>query len=98
MRRLVEERKGTEALNGLKYISTIIAVVMLAGNTKLGGMNWKIMAAVSCAVATIVSTYWDVVMDWGLLRKNSRNPWLRDKLLIPSKFVYFAAIVSHIYI
>lgn len=82
------------ALNGLKYFSTIVAVVMRTGNDLNWGITWKIMAAASSGVATIVSTYWDIVIDWGLLRRNSKNPWLREKLLISNRSVYFVAIVS----
>lgn len=45
-------------------------------------------------MATLISIYWDVVKDWGLFQKKSRNPWLRDKLLVPHKSVYFVAMVS----
>ncbi|CAL5370677.1 unnamed protein product [Camellia sinensis] len=94
LRRLVEERDSMHALNGLKYFSTIIAVVMRTGNDLKWGKTWKILATTSSGVAIIASTYWDIVIDWGLLRRNSRNPWLRDKLLISNKSVYFVAIVS----
>ncbi|KAF5958562.1 hypothetical protein HYC85_005787 [Camellia sinensis] len=94
LRCLVEERDSMHALNGLKYFSTIIAVVMRTGNDLKWGKTWKIMATTSSGVAIIASTYWDIVIDWGLLRRNSRNPWLRDKLLISNKSVYFVAIVS----
>lgn len=80
-------------LNGLKYFSTIAAVVLRTANELQGGMIWKIMAAASSGIATIANTYWDIVIDWGLLRWNSKNPWLRDKLLVPSKSVYFIAMV-----
>ncbi|KAM7461984.1 hypothetical protein LguiA_030105 [Lonicera macranthoides] len=96
VRRLFEERDKMHALNGLKYMSTIVAIVMRTGNDHVGGMSWKIMAAASSGVATIAASYWDIVMDWGLLRKNSRNPWLRDKLIISNKFVYFVAIVLNV--
>ncbi|PQQ06372.1 hypothetical protein Pyn_16108 [Prunus yedoensis var. nudiflora] len=43
----------------------------------------------------IYVTYWDLVVDWGLLQRNSKNRWLRDKLLIPYKSVYFGAMTSH---
>ncbi|KAL0431733.1 UNVERIFIED_CONTAM: Phosphate transporter [Sesamum radiatum] len=43
-------------------------------------------------VTTIYNTYWDIVIDWGLLQKNAKNRWLRDKLLISNKAVYFLAI------
>lgn len=87
-------------LNGLKYFSIVVALVMKTGNElKMGMMTWKIMAMVSSAVATIFATYWDIVIDWGLLRRNSINPWLRDKLLVPNRSVYVVAMVrKNIYI
>lgn len=80
-------------LNGLKFFSIIIAVAMRTSYDLKKGMTWKIIAAVSSGVATIAATYWDIVIDWGLLRRNSKNPWLRDKLLVPNRSVYFAAMV-----
>lgn len=35
--------------------------------------------------------YWDLVLDGGLLNMTSKNPRLRDKLLVPQKKVYFIA-------
>ncbi|KAK3222983.1 hypothetical protein Dsin_010008 [Dipteronia sinensis] len=43
-----------------------------------------------------MSLYWDIVMDWGLLRRKSKNPYLRDKLVISNKSVYFVAMVLNI--
>ncbi|XP_058226294.1 phosphate transporter PHO1 homolog 9-like isoform X2 [Rhododendron vialii] len=96
LRRLFEERDYIHALNGLKYFSTIVAVVMRTGNDLEWGITWRIMAAASSGVATITSTYWDIVIDWGLLRRNSKNPWLREKLLISNRSVYFVAIVLNV--
>ncbi|XP_059670362.1 phosphate transporter PHO1 homolog 9-like [Cornus florida] len=96
VRRLLEEKGCMHVLNGLKYLSIIVAVVLRTGDDLKWGMLWKIMAAVSSAVATIAATYWDIVIDWGLLQRNSRNPWLRDKLLVPNKYVYFVAIVVNV--
>ncbi|XP_073144670.1 phosphate transporter PHO1 homolog 9-like isoform X3 [Henckelia pumila] len=64
--------------------------------SKVKGTFWKIVAASSSGVTTIFNTYWDIVMDWGLLRKKARNPWLRDKLLISNKAVYFVAMIVNI--
>ena len=58
------------------------------------GMGWKSLAWISSVIATMVSTYWDLVIDWGLLQRRSKNRWLRDKLLIYKKSVYFRAMVS----
>ncbi|XP_041004467.1 phosphate transporter PHO1 homolog 9-like [Juglans microcarpa x Juglans regia] len=97
LRRLVEEKDVMHGLNGLKYFSIVVALVMKTGNElKMGMMTWKIMAIVSSAVATIFATYWDLVIDWGLLRRNSINPWLRDKLLVPNRGVYVVAMVMNV--
>ncbi|XP_073310364.1 phosphate transporter PHO1 homolog 9-like [Primulina huaijiensis] len=96
LRRLFEEKDLIQGLNSLKYFSTVVALVFRTIYDLRRGTFWKIMAASSSGVTTIFSTYWDIVMDWGLLQKNSRNPWLRDKLLVPNKAVYFVAIVVNI--
>lgn len=94
LRRLFEEKDGMHIFNGLKYLSTIIAVATRTINDFKPGRTQLITAAASSGVATIFNTYWDVVMDWGLLRRNSRNPWLRDKLILPNKGIYFLAMVN----
>ncbi|KAL1538727.1 phosphate transporter PHO1 9-like isoform X1 [Salvia divinorum] len=100
LRRLIEEKDKSQALNGFKYFSTIVALVMRTMYSQKqkdpSAMFWKIMAASTSGFTTIFNTYWDVVIDWGLLQRNSRNPWLRDKLLISNKAVYFVAIVLNI--
>ncbi|KAG8384674.1 hypothetical protein BUALT_Bualt04G0142600 [Buddleja alternifolia] len=96
LRRLFEEKDPMQGLNSLKYFSTIVALVMRTMYDQRRGSFWKVMAASSSGVTTIYSTYWDIVIDWGLLRKNSKNPWLRDKLLISNKAVYFLAVVVNI--
>ncbi|KAL3000486.1 hypothetical protein AAZX31_09G215300 [Glycine max] len=95
-RRLLEERNTMHGLNGLKYISTVVALVLRTTNEFHRGMVWQILAATSSSIATIVNTYWDIVIDWGLLRRNSRNPWLREKLSVPNKSVYFVAMVLNV--
>ncbi|RVW30470.1 Phosphate transporter PHO1-like 9 [Vitis vinifera] len=55
-----------------------------------------VLNGLNSGIATIANTYWDIVIDWGLLRWNSKNPWLRDKLLVPSKSVYFIAMVLNV--
>ncbi|KZV43407.1 hypothetical protein F511_21999 [Dorcoceras hygrometricum] len=96
LRRLFEEKDLKQGLNSLKYLSTVVALVIRTIYDFRRGMFWKIMAASSSAVTTVFNTYWDIVMDWGLLQKKSRNPWLRDKLLISNRAVYLVAIVGNI--
>lgn len=95
LRRLVEEKDTAHGLNGLKYFSTITAVAIrtIYSHQKQKTKTWLVLAAATSGIATMTSTYWDIVIDWGLLNRNSTNPWLRDKLVVPHKGVYYAAMV-----
>ncbi|CAN6550498.1 unnamed protein product [Malus baccata var. baccata] len=94
IRRLVEEKDPMQGYNGLKYFFTIVALTMRIAYTHNKDVNWKILAGIFSIVAAIYGTYWDLVVDWGLLQRRSKNRWLRDKLLVPYKSVYFVAMVS----
>ncbi|KAL8199435.1 hypothetical protein R6Q57_013003 [Mikania cordata] len=87
---------STQALNALKYFSTIVAVVARTIHARQKGMILQIIAGSTSGVATIFQTYWDIVMDWGLLCRNSENPWLRDKLILPNTSIYFIAMVLNV--
>ncbi|KAI3910189.1 hypothetical protein MKW92_026725 [Papaver armeniacum] len=93
LRRWVEEKDVSQVYNGLKYLLTIIAVLMRTAFDLEKGTSWRAVAIISSAIAAIMSTYWDIVKDWGLLQRHSKNPWLRDKLLISHTSVYFIAMV-----
>ncbi|WJZ81163.1 hypothetical protein VitviT2T_001017 [Vitis vinifera] len=96
LRRLFEEKDPMQGYNGLKYFATIVAVCVRTAYSLDKGMGWRVIAWVSSIIAAISSTYWDLVIDWGLLQKNSRNRWLRDKLLVPHKSVYFGAMALNV--
>ncbi|XVE85825.1 hypothetical protein DITRI_Ditri17bG0122200 [Diplodiscus trichospermus] len=92
LRRLFEEKDPVQGFNGLKYFLTIVAVCLRTAYDINKGIAWRIMAWVVSAIAAIFCTYWDFVYDWGLLNRHSKNRWLRDKLLVPHKRVYFVAM------
>ncbi|KAF6148143.1 hypothetical protein GIB67_011918 [Kingdonia uniflora] len=96
LRRLYEERDPMQGYNGLKYFSTIVAVLMRTAYSRQKSQGWWVMALVTSVIATIFSTYWDLIVDWGLLQRNSKNKWLRDKLILPHKSVYFGVMVLNI--
>ncbi|KAH6792001.1 hypothetical protein C2S52_002478 [Perilla frutescens var. hirtella] len=96
IRRVIEEKDGKQGLNAGKYLSTIMAIAMRTIYDQKKGNSWRIVAAITSGFTTIYSTYWDIVFDWGLVQRNSGNPWLREELLISNKAVYFAAIVVNI--
>ncbi|KAL3501449.1 hypothetical protein ACH5RR_035898 [Cinchona calisaya] len=93
VRRLLEEKDFIHGCNGARYFSTIIAVVIRTTFELRKELTWKVLAIVSSAIATIMNTYWDILVDWGLLQKKSKNLFLRDKLVLSHKSVYFAAMV-----
>ncbi|KAE8678375.1 Phosphate transporter PHO1-like protein 5 [Hibiscus syriacus] len=92
LRRLFEEKDPLQGLNGLKYFMTIAAVCLRTAYNINKGIGWRIIAWVFSAIAAIFCTYWDLVYDWGLLNRHSKNFLLRDKLLVPRKKVYFGAM------
>lgn len=97
LRRLFEEKDGMQGLNGLKYFATIVAVTTRTVYSRSrDSTEWYIIAWVASGVAAASGTYWDLVLDWGLLQRNSKNRWLRDKLLIPHHSVYFGAMVLNV--
>ncbi|KAM3743642.1 hypothetical protein ACB098_07G162300 [Castanea mollissima] len=96
LRRLFEEKDPMQGYNGIKYFLTIVAIILRTAYSLNKGMNWKTLAGIFSAIAIIVATYWDLVIDWGLLQRRSKNRWLRDKLLVPHKRVYFGAMVLNV--
>ncbi|KAF9624823.1 hypothetical protein IFM89_014208, partial [Coptis chinensis] len=96
LRRLYEEKDEMQGYNSLKYFTTIVAVCMRTAYSRQNTLTWKVMAFTSSAIAATVSTYWDIVIDWGLLQRHSKNRWLRDKLLVSQKNVYYGAMVLNV--
>ncbi|XWS23157.1 hypothetical protein CRYUN_Cryun29cG0096900 [Craigia yunnanensis] len=92
LRRLFEEKDPVQGFNGLKYFLTIVAVCLRTAYSLNKGIGWRIIAWIVSAIAAIFCTYWDFVYDWGLLNRHSKNRWLRDKLLVPHKKIYFGAM------
>ncbi|RZC72368.1 hypothetical protein C5167_035560 [Papaver somniferum] len=96
LRRLFEEKDAMQGYNAIKYFSTIVAVAIRAAHKLNNTTAWFTLAVLSSVISAVISTYWDIVLDWGLFQKNSKNRFLRDKLLIPQQNVYFGAIALNI--
>lgn len=92
-RRWADERDFVHLANAGKYMSAMAAVALKITYTKKSGEGWLIIFFITSSLATIYQVYWDLVIDWGLLCRNSRNKWLRDQLLLDSKWIYFASMV-----
>lgn len=55
----------------------------------------RVLFMIASIIATIYTNYWDLCVDWSLLNKKSKNKWLRDKIILKNKSLYFIAIVSN---
>ena len=57
----------------------------------------EIFAAWLCfaIISTIYSYIWDLKMDWSLMRLNSKNKLLRDKLTYSPVAMYYAIMVTN---
>lgn len=71
---------------------------MLAAGSKVayekeGSTGWLCLVVIMSSGATMYQLYWDFVKDWGLLQFNSKNPWLRDELMLRKKFIYYISMV-----
>ncbi|CAN8253640.1 unnamed protein product [Cochlearia groenlandica] len=101
MRRVFEDRNKEQVYNSLKYMLIVVAVCLgMAYEVDQGEKDrqilWRILGGVASAMAVVYCTYWDLVYDWGLLNRTSKNPWLRDNLLVPYKEVYFIAMIMNV--
>ncbi|KAG0554364.1 hypothetical protein M758_12G087500 [Ceratodon purpureus] len=95
-RRWVEETDSIHMANAGKYLSAMAAVSLRITYSKDPGAGWLAMFFIASSIATIYQVYWDTVIDWGLLRRDSKNKWLRDDLLLKRKWIYFASMALNV--
>ncbi|KAL4283904.1 hypothetical protein GQ457_16G010460 [Hibiscus cannabinus] len=78
-------------IQGGKHVAVVARTIYSHQDEKT--TTGLVLATATSGIATMASLYWDIVKDWGLLNRNSANPWLRDKLAVPHKGVYYVAMV-----
>ncbi|XP_024006973.1 phosphate transporter PHO1 homolog 6 [Eutrema salsugineum] len=100
MRRVFEERNIEQGYNSFKYVLIVVAVCLgmayEVDREENRQIIWRLLGGITSAMAVVFCTYWDLVYDWGLLNRTSKNPWLRDELLLPYKEVYFMAMILNV--
>ncbi|KAG9446609.1 hypothetical protein H6P81_012737 [Aristolochia fimbriata] len=91
-RRWFDEGDINHIANLGKYVSAMLA----AGARLTFAMRptpiWLGMVIATSSVATVYQLYWDFVKDWGLLNPKSKNPWLRDDLILKRNSIYYFSI------
>uniref|UniRef100_A0A0E0FF56 Phosphate transporter n=1 Tax=Oryza nivara TaxID=4536 RepID=A0A0E0FF56_ORYNI len=91
-RRWFDESDTGHLVNLGKYVSAMLAAgakVAYEKDRSLGSLSLIVIVSSS---ATMYQLYWDFVKDWGLLQPNSKNPWLRNDLILKSKSIYYLSM------
>ncbi len=71
----------------------MVAVVLRLAYVSHSSIALLVLFVLSSCFATLYQVYWDVVVDWGLLQQNSKNPGLRDNLILKRKYLYHISMV-----
>ncbi|KAI3719932.1 hypothetical protein L6452_20838 [Arctium lappa] len=88
-RRWLDEGDTGHLINLGKYVSAMLAAGAKVAYEKEKSVGWLCLVVIISSIATVYQLYWDFVKDWGLLQINSKNPWLRNELILRRKFIYF---------
>ncbi|XWS33990.1 hypothetical protein CRYUN_Cryun21dG0000900 [Craigia yunnanensis] len=88
-RRWFDEGQTNHLVNLGIYVSAMLAAGAKVAYEKERSIGWLCLVVVMSCGATVYQLYWDFVKDWGLLQLNSKNPWLRNELMLGRKFIYY---------
>ncbi|OAY47383.1 phosphate transporter PHO1 homolog 1 [Manihot esculenta] len=88
-RRWFDEGQTSHLVNLGKYVSAMLAAGAKVAYEKERSVGWLCLLVIMSSAATVYQLYWDFVKDWGLLQINSKNPWLRNDLMLRRKFIYY---------
>jgi len=98
-RRWFEEGDVSHLANLGKYVSAMIAAgARLTFANQPHNKYLLALVVITSTIATVYQLYWDFVRDWGLLNPRSKNPWLRDELIIKYKTVYFVSMAFNFFL
>uniref|UniRef100_A0A5K3EQJ4 SPX domain-containing protein n=1 Tax=Mesocestoides corti TaxID=53468 RepID=A0A5K3EQJ4_MESCO len=86
-------------MNAGKYSTTLIAILCSSVSSINQHMAFFILMIMSKFFSSVCTTTWDLVMDWGLLDRSSKeNLMLRDELVYRFRAYYYVAIVEDVII
>lgn len=95
-RRWFDDSDVNHLANMGKYVSAMVAAGARVTYGRREDNLWFAVVLVTSVVATVYQLYWDFVKDWGFLNPKSRNPWLRDDLILKNNTIYYISMVSSI--
>ncbi|XP_058195047.1 phosphate transporter PHO1 homolog 1-like [Rhododendron vialii] len=88
-RRWFDEGQTSHLVNLGKYVSAMLAAGAKVVYEKERNVGWLCLVVAMSSGATVYQLYWDFVKDWGLLQFHSKNPWLRNELMLRQKVIYY---------
>ncbi|KAL5723498.1 Phosphate transporter PHO1 1 [Ranunculus cassubicifolius] len=95
-RRWFDEGDISHLANLGKYVSAMLAAGAKVAYEKEQSIGWLCIVVIMSSVATVYQLYWDFVRDWGLLQFNSKNPWLRNELMLRRKIIYYLSMALNL--
>lgn len=95
-RRWFDDGDVNHLANMGKYVSAMIAAGARVTYSRQDNHLWFAIVIITSVMATCYQLYWDFIKDWGFFNPKSRNPWLRDDLVLRRKSIYYMSIVSSV--
>jgi len=96
LRRYLEEHDANQLANAGKYVSAMVAAAFRFKYSVTPTPFWMWMVIVASSGTTVYQLYWDFVKDWGFFTPKSKNPWLRDELILKNKSIYYVSMVLNL--
>lgn len=93
-RRWFDDSDVNHLANMGKYVSAMVAAGARVTYSRQDNHLWFAIVLITSVVATVYQLYWDFVKDWGFFNPKSKNPCLRDDLILKNKCIYYMSIVS----
>ncbi|KAK7354924.1 hypothetical protein VNO80_14166 [Phaseolus coccineus] len=95
-RRWFDDGDVNHLANMGKYVSAMVAAGARVTYSRQDNHLWFAIVFITSGVATVYQLYWDFVKDWGFFNPNSKNPWLRDHLILKNKSIYYMSIALNV--
>ncbi|KAK7393706.1 hypothetical protein VNO78_22270 [Psophocarpus tetragonolobus] len=95
-RRWFDDGDVNHLANMGKYVSAMVAAGARVTYSRQDNHLWFAVVLITSVVATVYQLYWDFVKDWGFFNVNSKNPLLRDDLILKNKSIYYMSMALNV--
>ena len=93
-RKWFEDGDMNHVANLGKYVSAMLAAGARLMYTRQPTHLRLALLILTSSLALVYQLYWDFVKDWGLFNRRSKNPLLRDELILKHNSIYYASMVN----